>query len=229
MRFRIVRFHIVAGIAWGLAVAFWAGVAGGAAEPKPLPPLSEVREIVLRHFALLPDYRPGDIIARSEVEPLFLQLQLIGWTVTDRKAILRKVPADNDFLIRKLGTSRGRKFMRRIANYPNAYDRLDRLSWLPRGRQTVHDLIHKTGGEEMIKYLTTASGGTELGKMLSKAPKGTNFNKPTGRIYTVKMLWDRLKKSHAEAKKAASRLKAVKRAAGRSAKKPGAAGKKAGP
>lgn len=229
MRFRIVRFDTVAGIAWGLAVVWWAGVAGGAAEPKPSPPLSEVREIVWRHFALLADYRPGDIIARSEVEPLFLQLQLIGWKVTNRKGILRKVPADNDFLIRKLVTPHGRKFMRRIANYPNAYDRLDRLSWLPHGRQTIHDMIHKPGGDEMIKYLTTAPGGTELGKMLSKAPKGKGFNKPTGRIYTVNMLWERLKKSHAEAEKAASRQKAANRAAGRSPQQPESAGKKAGP
>jgi hypothetical protein len=198
-------------IVLGPAVAWGAGVARGGAEPKSFPPLSQVREIVLRHFAMLPDYQPGDIIARSEVAPLFAQLELLGWTVSDRRVILKKVPAGNDYLIQKLRTRRGRKFMRRIADYPSAYDRLDRLSWLPRGRQTVHDLIHGTGGHEMIKYLTTASGGTELGKMLSKTPKGTDFNKPTGRIYTAKMLLARLEKSYAAAEKAASQKKAAKR------------------
>jgi hypothetical protein len=204
MRYRIVGFRAAAWIAPGLAVLWLAELARGAAEPEPLPSLSEVREIVLRHFAMLPDHRPGDIIAQSEVAPLFPQLQRLGWTVIDRGLILRKVPADNDYLIRKLRTRRGRRFMRRIANYPNAYDRLHRLSWLPHGKQTVHDLIDKKGGYEMIKYLTTTSGGTELGKMLSKAPKGSDFNKPTGRIYTVKMLLARLEESYAVAQEAAA-------------------------
>ncbi len=206
---RTVRSCVIAGIAWGLTVACCAGVARGAAKPKPLPPLSEVEELVLRQFSLLPDYRPGDIIARSEVEPLFAQLQRIGWRVVDRKNILRKVPADSDYLVRKLRTPRGRKFMRRIADYPDAYDRLDRLSWLPHGKQTIHDLIYAKGGYEMLEYMTTAKGGAEMGKMLSKAPKGTNFNKPTGRIYTVKMLLARLEKSYVEAEKAAGREKAA--------------------
>lgn len=210
MRYRIVRFCATVGIAWGLAFGWRAGVVCAAAEPKPLPPFSEVREIVLRHFALLPDYRPGDMIARSEVEPLFAQLQWIGWTVVDRKGILAKVPAGSDYLNRNLRTPRGRKFMRRIANCPNAYDRLERLSWLPHGRQTVHDLIYKAGGDEMIEYLTTSAGGKEMGKMLSRAPKGTDFNKPTGLIYTVKMLLARLKKSHAAAEKAVLGKEAAK-------------------
>jgi hypothetical protein len=207
---RTFKFRAVA-VALGLTVCWSTGVARAATEPKPLPSLSEVRELVLRHFALLPDHRPGDIIARSEVAPLFPQLERLGWTVIDRKLILRKVPADSDYLIRKLRTRRGRKFMRRIADYPNAYDRLDRLSWLPHGKQTVHDLIYKTGGDEMIKYLTTASGGKELGKMLSNAPKGANFNKPTGRIYTVKMLLEQLEKSYAAAEKVARQKKTAKK------------------
>jgi hypothetical protein len=201
----MIRFSAAAALAWGSAAACWAEVARSADKPQSLPAFREVEEIVLRRFALLPDYRPGDIIARSEVEPLFAQLEGVGWKVADRQDILRRVPADNDYLVQKLRTSRGRQFMRRIANYPNAYDRLDRLSWLPHGRQTVHDLIYKTGGEEMIKYLTTASGGSELGKMLSNSPKGADFNKPTGRSYTAKLLLARLKTSYAAAQEAASR------------------------
>lgn len=151
---------------------------------------------------MLPDYRPGDIIAQSEVEPLFAQLKRMGWAVPERKRLLHKVPGDRDFLIRKLRTPRGRKFMRRIADYPGAYDRLDRLSWLPQGKQTVHDLIHKTGGHEMIEYLTTSAGGAALGKMLSRAPKGAHFNEPSGRIYTVEELLARLKRRYAAAAKA---------------------------
>jgi hypothetical protein len=115
------------------------------------------------------------------------------------------VPAGNDYLVQRLRTPRGRQFMRRIANYPGAYDRLDRLSWLPYGKQTVQDLIQKKGGEDMIKYITTAPGGNELGKMLSNAPKGANFNQPTGRIYTAALLLARLKTSYAATEEAIDR------------------------
>ena len=203
MRYRLVRFDVLVGTMFGLAVA-WAGHgAGGAAESEPLPTFADVTETVRRHFETMPDYQPGDIIARSQVEPLFTQLKRMGWTVADRKSILNNVPADNAYLVRQLRTRPGRKVMRRIAKYPHAYDRLDRLSRLPHGKQTVHDLIHKVGGHEMIKYLTTAPGGIKMGKMLSKAPKGRDFNKPTGRIYTVKMLLARLNQSYAAARKGA--------------------------
>lgn len=209
MRYRLVSVPAVLGIVCGLAVARGVGIVCGGSAPKPLPPLSQVEEVTLRHFALLLDYRPGDVIAQSEVEPLFAQLRLHGWTVMDGKAILQQVPADSDFVIRELHSPRGREFMHRISGYPNAYDRLDRLSRLPRGRQTVRDLIRTKGGHEMIEYMTTAPGGTGLGKMLSKAPKGADFNKPTGRIYTVEMLLNRMKESYRAAEKAAGREKAV--------------------
>lgn len=202
MRYRTVGFPALVGALWALAVTGWTGVAQAATEDKPLPSLTEVQQLVVRHFAAMPDYRPGDIIARSQVEALFPQLERLGWKVSGRKGVLGKIPADGDYLIRKLQTPQGRKFMRHIAGYPNAYDRLDRLSWLPQGKQTVHDLIHKTGGDEMIEYLTTTSGGAELGKMLSKSPKGADFNRPTGKIYTAEMLLAHLKKAYAEAAKA---------------------------
>ncbi len=215
MESRTVRRFALMLIVLGPVVLWWTGAARGADRAKPLPTWAEVEEVVLRHFGLLPDYRPGDILARSEVRPLFSHLERMGWEVSDRPEILRQVPADDHYLIRKLRTKRGRKFMRRIAEYPRAYDRLDRLSRLPYGKQTVHDLIYKKGGEELIEYLTTASGGKELGKMLSKAPKGTDFNKPTGLIYTAQMLLERLKTSYAAAKEAAQGKKAAKRQANR--------------
>jgi hypothetical protein len=89
--------------------------------------------------------------------------------------------------------------------YPNGYDRIDRLSRLPLGQQTVRDLIRGPGGEKMVAYMTTASGGKELGKMLSNDPQGKQFNAPTGRIYTVAMLLDRMKQSQAAALKAAGK------------------------
>ncbi len=204
MDHRIIGADAAVCVVLGVTAAWCATSACGAVKDKPLPSFADVREAVIRHFELLPGYRPGDIIARSDVAPLFGRLGRLGFSVANREAILKKVPTDGDFLVRELRTRRGRKFMRRIANYPDAYDRLDRLSRLPHGKRTVHDLIRGPGGYKMIKYMTTTPGGKNLGRQLSNAPKGTDFNKPTGRIYTVKLLLAHLKLSYAAAKKGTS-------------------------
>jgi hypothetical protein len=178
---------------------------GGKAKPKPVPQFSEVTQAVLRHFQAKPDYRSGDLITRDDVAPLLGRIERMGLPLPDAKRILENVPAKDSFLVQQLGTPDGRKFMRRIAGYPNAYDRLDRLSRLPRGQRIVRELIKGPGGEKMIEYMTTAQGGKELGKMLSDDPHGADFNAPTGRIYTVNMLLARLQQSHAAALKAAKK------------------------
>ena len=81
----------------------------------------------------------------------------------------------------------------------DAYDRLDRLSRLPHGQQTVRDLIRGPDGYKMIEYMTTAPGGKELGNQLSNAPQGKDFNAATGRIYTAEKLLLRLEQSRAAA------------------------------
>jgi hypothetical protein len=123
---------------------------------------------------------------------LLKQLAPAGLTLKNPDELPKLLLSKNDFLFVELNTSAGRKFMQRIATYPNAYDRLDRLSRLPRGKQSVRDLIRRTGGETMIEYLTTTPGGIQLGKQLSQVPNGKGFNDPTGRIYTVSGLLDYL-------------------------------------
>lgn len=176
-----------------------------AARTKPIPSLSEVRQVVLRYFKAQPDFRSGDLITRNQVEPLLRQLQKLGLPLPDAKQILELTPASDEFLAQQLRTPNGRSFMRKISGYKDAYDRVDRLSRLPIGQQTVRDLIRGPGGEKMIEYMTTASGGKELGKMLSDAPLGKNFNDPTGRLYTVEKLMARLEQSRDASIKAAAK------------------------
>ena len=201
MSCRLVRFGLVL-VVIGSAATWALNVAAGADKGKSLPALAKVKNVVARHFDALPDYRPGDLISRGQLEPLFGRLERTGWNVADRKEILEATPADTDFLVRQLRTQPGRKFMRQVAAYPEAYDRLDRLSRLPHGKKTIKALIRGPDGYKMIRYLTTTPGGRELGKQLSNAPKAAAFNKPTARIYTVELLLRRLKQSHAAAKKA---------------------------
>ncbi len=185
------------------AAAAFSGAGFGASasdEPRPMPAFSVVRSTVEQHFATIPEFEKGDLITREQVEPLLAQLELLGWKVADRPAILSQALTPGDFVASELrGSKKGLAFMRAVSRLPAAYDRLDRLARLPRGKQTVHDMIHKTGGAELIKYLTTAKGGKELGRMLSHAPKGHDFNKPTGRIYTVTDLLDQLEASYKRA------------------------------
>ncbi len=164
---------------------------------KPIPSLSELKQAVLRYFRAQRDWRPGDLITRDQVEPLLAQLRRTMLPLPDAKQILGDVLAKDSFLAEQLRTRNGRKFMRQISGYDDAYDRLDRLSRLPHGKQTIIDLIRGPDGYKMIEYMTTTPGGKALGKQLSNAPKGKDFNDATSRIYTVEMLLQRLERSRA--------------------------------
>ncbi len=132
-----------------------------------------------------------------------LQLRRNMLPLPDYKQILERVPAKDEFLAEQLRTPGGRKFMRQISRYDDAYDRLDRLSRLPHGQQTVIDLIRGPDGYKMLEYMTTTPGGEALGEQLSNAPKGKNFNRTTGRIYTAETLLKRLEQSRAATLKSA--------------------------
>lgn len=182
-------------------------VVGNAAAVTPIPPFAQVRQTVLQYFAKQPNYETGDLITADQVTKLLEQLRRQGLPLADGAQIVAQTPAAGEFLVEQLGSAAGRQFMQRIARYPQAYDRLDRLSRMPQGQQTVRDLIRGPGGDKLIEYLTTADGGKELGKMLSGTPTGKDFNSPTGRIYTVALLSDRLQQSHQAAVRAASKRK----------------------
>jgi hypothetical protein len=174
-------------------VGAWLIQTARAEDNPPLPKFEKIEAAVWGYFQKQPNFQAAGLITKEQVEPLLVGLAGMGFRLPNAKSILDNLPANNEFLAAELYTPAGRKFMERIAKYPEAYDRLDRLSRLPHGKQTIHDLIIGPGGEKMIQYLTTAPGGKEMGKMLSEAPLGADFNKPTGRIYTAPML---IKKLH---------------------------------
>jgi hypothetical protein len=195
-----------------------AGIAAKDESPKAqakkpaLPDFSMVTEVVERKLKADRNYRPGDLISRGDLEPIFKELAERGWKVADRSEIEKQLLADGDFLVRELRTNSGRTFMRQVGSYPDGYGRLDHLADLSDGRLIVRRLIDGPDGYKLLEYLTTAPGGREMGKMLTQAPHGKNFNQPTGRIYTADALLERLKSSHAAAEKARA-AKAAKRAA----------------
>jgi hypothetical protein len=202
MRFRTIPLSVTV-VLLGVVVA-------AAAQPprnlvKPIPSMSEIKQVVLGYFQAKPDYRAGDLITREEVEPLLGKLQKMGLPLADAKQILDKLPSKNEFLATQLSTPNGRKFMRQICGYKNGYDRVDRLSRIPRGEQTVRDLIRGPDGYKMIEYMTNTPGGKHFADEFASVPNGKNFNAPTGRIYTADQLLARLEQSWTAAEKAAKR------------------------
>jgi hypothetical protein len=155
---------------------------------QSLPQFEKIEAAVWQYFQSQGDFQASMLITKEQVEPLLGELARMGFNLSDKKSILDKLPAANEFLVTELYTPAGRKFMEGIAKYPDAYDRLDRLSRMPQGKQTVHNFINRPGGNTMMQYMTTAPGGKKIGKLLSNGPEANDFNKPTGRIYTVPML-----------------------------------------
>lgn len=204
MRDRTAGLDRVLGLAVGVAVAWTAQFACSGTQDRPWPKFEDVKKTVQQHFEAMPNYEPGDIITRSDVLPLFAQLQRLGWTVADRKDILSRIPADGDYLVKQLRGPRGRKFMRQIGSQPDTYDRLERLTRLPNGKRTVSELIRRPGkGSDVIKYLATNPKGIRASKRMAKKAAGSDFHRPTGRIYTQEMLLQGLKKSYEAAKRLA--------------------------
>jgi len=198
-----MRLTLTAGLVWlAMAVASVVAAAQDTVQKPPatqteipIPAYKDIERVVSKHFGRQPDFQPRDLITRDQVKPLLGQLKRLGLPLADADQILELVPAKGEFLVDQLSTPAGRRFMRDASEYPGAYDRLDRLSRMIHGKQTLRDLIRGPDGYKMIEYMTTAPGGKSLGKMLSKAPHAGKFNEPTGRIYTVDMLLARLEES----------------------------------
>lgn len=164
-----------------------------AADSPQLPEFAQVERAVRAYFKSLPDYQAGDVITRSQVEPLLGQAKLMGWLGSQRSTVLSRLLQDNDYLVGELRSPAGRDFLPQIANYPNGLDRLDRLSQLEYGKKAVRNVLHVRDGYKLIEVLATTPNGKALGNVLAKSPDSADFNKPTGRIYTVDMLVAHLK------------------------------------
>jgi hypothetical protein len=154
------------------------------ADVPPRPEFAKVAQAVGQYFDSQPDQQRSDLICQRQVRAALAQVDAAGWKVPDQNKLLAKVLADNSFIIRELSTPAGRKFMRKLAQHVGTYSRLDQLSTLQNGQETIRSLIQTPQGDDFITYLATTSGGKTLGKMMAGTQGGVDLNKPTGRIYT---------------------------------------------
>lgn len=168
---------------------------GSVADAKPpvRPDFDKVSQAVFTYFQAQPDHERSDLVSQRDVKAALAQVKAIGWDVPTQNKIVDRALADSSFIVRELSTPDGRKFMRKIAQHPGTYSRLDRLSTLGNGEATIHSLIGDKGGDDFVTYLATTTSGKNLGKMMAGTQGGVDLNKPTGRIYTADELVDALK------------------------------------
>lgn len=166
------------------------------AAAKELPSFEKIWQTVETELGKFPNYQPGDLISRNQVQPAFALLQQVGWEVRDQQEILNLVPNDSEFFVVQMRTKNGLKFMRQMSKYPLGYDRIDRLGRMSMGKENINALIRGPDGYKMIQYMTETPYGKNMGVMLSQAPRGKDFNSPTGRLYSADLLMLRLQQSY---------------------------------
>jgi hypothetical protein len=164
------------------------------ADAPPRPTFDKVSRAANAYFQSLPDHQPGDLISQRDVRAALAKVVAIGWDVPDPDKLVNLALADNSFVVQQFATPEGRKFMRKLKGEAGTYVRLDRLSKISGGQDTIRTLIHDPAGQDLIIYMATTSGGKSLGKMMAGTPNGVDLNKPTGRIYTADQFIEELKK-----------------------------------
>jgi hypothetical protein len=174
--------------------------AGGADEPKSPPGFKPIRAAVSQHFAQIPLQQMEDVISRGQVQPLLSELARLGLEVPDAKAFLERCPADDSFLVVQLRTRHGREFMRHLAGSPGAYEKLERVAAMKRGRRTVAEMIRRgEKGAEVFIYLAEEPDGRKAGRLMARRGQSPDFNQPTRKIYTVAQLLAELQKLYRQA------------------------------
>jgi hypothetical protein len=157
---------------------------------------AQIRTIVEKNLKANPRYRPGDLIVRCDVEPIFNELISLGFVPADTEELYDAFLPDMAPLIQQLRSDAGRKFMQDIRDIEGAYDRLERLSWLPGGPAALLQLIRAKDGVEKLKVLTTSSGTAAIRKQFPEDPRAQNFDRPTGHIHTADALLKHLEQIH---------------------------------
>ena len=171
----------------------------GYSTEEKLPSFGRVQQTVESYFQTM-NHRAGEIISTSQVASVLGTLKKLGWNVEDGQAILDATLDDQHVLVTTLRTASGKRLMSKISGRELMYDRLDRISMVSGGPQLIQDLVKLPDGE---KYAKPRSGGgvPDLLDLLPKNASGktrriADYHKPTGHLYTVTDLMNRLEESY---------------------------------
>jgi hypothetical protein len=170
---------------------------------KAMPTFAAVTALVSGQLKANRYYKPGDVLSRGNVDPIFSKLAGLGWVVSDRKQILEQLLPDDYYLVRALRSPDNSMFMRQVGRVPDgyAYDRLDRISRMGDGQVLVNRIMQEPGGWNFIDIMSETREAPGIAQAFSMGPGGKDFTKPTGRIYTEQQFLARLKQSYDKATK----------------------------
>jgi len=171
------------------------GAAAKAAESPGRPKKAELKAVIEAHLSKKVDFKANDLLCLTDVEPILLELMERGITpLGSREELYEPFLTERDFLVQVFRSTAGKAFMRQVNQIPGAYDRLERLSWLPEGKEMIEQLIADPAGAETFKRLISPEGIKALEPRLASHPRGRNFSKPSGHIHTAAQLLSRLEK-----------------------------------
>ena len=160
---------------------------------------NQLREVVTAYFDKKENFEPGDLIDQGDLNQILVELEHIGWKVSDADEIKKLLLPQDHIVARTFATPKGTRFMRKVAGYQLIYDRMHRTAELPGGQALVRDIVKLPNGEIYAK-MDPVPGNPTLTELLpkrrnGKTPPPTNFDKPTGYIYTIDQLRKRLEES----------------------------------
>lgn len=162
-----------------------------AAESAVQPQLQALIDKYLRRD---PNYKPGDLITRGNVEPIFNDLVDAGFVMVDNSEELYDVFLPDGAFLAQFARGAGRDFIRQVWQLPDAYDRLERLSWSKTGQAWLQQLAASKEGPELFKQLLTEKGLAAMEEQLKGDGRARNFRLPTGHIRNEKELLVRLER-----------------------------------
>lgn len=195
----VIRRYLGIGLVLGLVVV-GTGSAHGATKG-----FAAVERVIASEVSGWAGHRTGDLISKKDVNAILSALARNGWKVAESEDILKQTLPDNHVVVQTLRTPAGRVFMRKVANYRLIYDRLDRVSQVYGGRRLVRDLVRLPDAERYAQ-MKPPRGVPDLRDLLPKTRSGRpeavkDYDKPTGRIYTVEQLTQRLRECYEKASK----------------------------
>jgi hypothetical protein len=184
---------------WSMPAIVLAGLFFLSLRPTPAaaaePDWEKIKEVVERHLRSNVQYRPGDLISRADVEPIFNELLELGLKAPGNvEEMYDSFLPPHDYLVNTFHSTYGRKFMRRVAGLSGAYDRLERMSWTTKGREWLNELIVHPQGPEVFKDMISPAGAKKMEQELAGDPRGKNFLLPTGHVHTAEDLLNHLQR-----------------------------------
>ncbi|MBL9094248.1 MAG: hypothetical protein JNL96_23715 [Planctomycetaceae bacterium] len=158
------------------------------------PPLSRaaIEQLVIKQLQKVPGYEPGDLLSRKEIEPILNELADRGYLPPDPESAMRAYLPETSPLVQVLRTPRGIEFMRAVGRQPEAYDRLERLSWSKIGRGLLADMVNSPDGKRAFEHMSSPAGAKLVESMLTGDTDAETFRLPTGKVHTANELVEQL-------------------------------------